>query len=53
MLRFITLFILRLSILVCGLGFLVSHAWGWSEYASPELYVVYMSMSSVSLAPPL
>jgi hypothetical protein len=45
MLRFVTLFFVRLSILVAGAGLLVSHAWGWSEYASPELYVVYFQIS--------
>ena len=44
MLRFVTLVFLRLLIIVTGIGLLVSRAWGWSEYASPELYVVYFQL---------
>ena len=45
MLRFIALCFLRLLILITGVGLLVSRAWGWSEYASPESYVVYFQLS--------
>jgi hypothetical protein len=39
--RFFVLISGYLSIGFALLGALVSRAWGWSEYASPELYVVY------------
>nr|AUN37643.1 hypothetical protein [uncultured bacterium] len=44
MLRFATRFFLRLLIIVTGISLFVSRAWGWSEYSSPELYVVYYQL---------
>ena len=44
MLRFVAHFFLRLLIIVTGIGFFVSRAWGWSEYTSPELYVIYYQL---------
>ncbi len=45
MLRFLILTSLRLLIAFTGIGLLISKAWGWPEYASPELYVVYTVLS--------
>ncbi|MBI1255996.1 MAG: hypothetical protein GC204_00865 [Chloroflexi bacterium] len=44
MLRFVSLLIVRMLIFLSGVGLLVSHAWGWNEYASAELYVVYFQL---------
>lgn len=41
MLRFLTLLSLRAVLCLALVGVLLVRAWGWSEYASPELYVVY------------
>lgn len=41
MLRFLILLSLRATAVFLLLGVLIARAWGWSEYASPELYVVY------------
>lgn len=41
MLRFLTLLSLRIAVCLVLLGVLIARAWGWSEYASPALYVVY------------
>lgn len=45
MFRILGFLSLRLLIVFGGVGLLVSHAWGWSEYASPELYVVYFQLA--------
>ena len=44
MVRFVSLMIVRMLIFLSGVGLLVSHAWGWNEYASAELYVVYFQL---------
>src|SRR5579871_3402962 len=41
MLRFLIISALCLTIVFSGISLLISKVWGWSEYASPELYVVY------------
>ncbi|MEO8392209.1 MAG: hypothetical protein ABI700_04375 [Chloroflexota bacterium] len=41
MLRFMLSLSLALLISLTGIGLVIAHQWGWSEYASPELYVVY------------
>jgi hypothetical protein len=41
MLRFLALLTLRAALCLALLGVLIVRAWGWNEYASPELYVVY------------
>lgn len=41
MLRYLMLAALRFCALVTLVGVLVSRAWGWNEYTSPELFVVY------------
>jgi hypothetical protein len=41
MLRFFALFLLRLLVVFLVVALLLIHEWGWNEYASPELYVVY------------
>ncbi|MBI1255997.1 MAG: hypothetical protein GC204_00870 [Chloroflexi bacterium] len=41
MLRFWVMVSLLLTTVFTGIGLLVSRAWGWSEYASDELYLVY------------
>ncbi|HVU13858.1 MAG TPA: hypothetical protein VHD90_21420, partial [Phototrophicaceae bacterium] len=41
MLRFLIFTSLRLLIAFTGISLLICKQWGWSEYASPELYVVY------------
>ncbi|MBI1255998.1 MAG: hypothetical protein GC204_00875 [Chloroflexi bacterium] len=43
MLRFWVMVSLLATALFAGIGLAVSKAWGWSEYASDELYVVYSS----------
>lgn len=44
MLRFLTLLSLRCLAGLSIVGVLIAHQWGWSEYASPELYVVYYQL---------
>jgi hypothetical protein len=41
MLRFLAFLSLRLAVCLVLFGVLIARAWGWSEYASPALYVVY------------
>src|SRR4051794_40401571 len=41
MLRFWITVSLLLVMVFMGFGLVVSKAWGWSEYASDELYVIY------------
>jgi hypothetical protein len=43
-LHFIARFLVRLLILITGIGLLVSRAWGWSEYESHASYVVYFQL---------
>src|SRR5690349_5945788 len=45
MLRFLAPFVARLLILIVGIGLMVSRAWGWNEYVSPESYVVYYQLN--------
>lgn len=44
MLRFLALLTLRAALCLALLGVLIVRAWGWSEYASPQLYVVYYQL---------
>ncbi|MEO8392206.1 MAG: hypothetical protein ABI700_04360 [Chloroflexota bacterium] len=44
MLRFWITVSLLLTIIFTGIGLLLSRQWGWSEYASDELYVVYSAL---------
>src|SRR5258707_7597405 len=44
MLRFWITVSLLLTVVFTGIGLMVSKAWGWSEYASPELYLVSASL---------
>src|SRR5664279_2822140 len=46
MLRFLGLFALRLLAALAVVCVLIAHQWGWSEYASPELYVVYYQFTN-------
>lgn len=39
--RFVAFLSLRVAFCLALFGVLIARAWGWSEYASPELYVVY------------
>jgi hypothetical protein len=49
MLRLLTAFVVVLTLVFAGIGLLFSRAWGWSEYASNELYVLYArSLDGVS-----
>ncbi len=41
MLRLLALFALVLLIALFGFGWVIARPWGWNEYASPALYVVY------------
>lgn len=41
MLRFLISTSLRLLIICAGIGLLICKQWGWPEYASPELYLIY------------
>jgi hypothetical protein len=41
MLRFLTLLSLRLLAVLAAAGLLIAQSWGWSEYASPELYLIH------------
>jgi len=45
MLRLLTAFSLVIWTAFVGIGLLISQQWGWSEYASPQLYVVYYQTS--------
>jgi hypothetical protein len=42
MLRFWITVSLLVTVVFTGIGLVVSREWGWSEYASDELYVVYV-----------
>ncbi|MEO8392208.1 MAG: hypothetical protein ABI700_04370 [Chloroflexota bacterium] len=41
MLRFLTAVSALLLIVLTGIGLMLSRQWGWSEYTSPELYLLY------------
>ncbi len=41
MLRLFTTVAPLLTLMFTGMGLLIARGWGWSEYASPDLYVVY------------
>ena len=45
MLRFLISISLCLLIVFTGIGALLSRQWGWSEYASSELYLAYQDVS--------
>jgi hypothetical protein len=45
MLRLANRLSLVLLVIMSGIGLLVSHSWGWSEYASPELYLLYAQLT--------
>ena len=46
MLRPLVRLALDLLIALIGLGLLIARAWGWSEYASRDLYVVYYQIAA-------
>lgn len=46
MLRFLAFLSLRVAVCLALFGVLIARAWGWSEYASPALYVVYFQINS-------
>src|SRR5215213_348017 len=45
MLRFMLGVSLSLLIVLTGIGLVLAHPWGWSEYTSDTLYVVYAQMT--------
>ncbi len=49
MLGFAARFILGIGAGVACLGLLIARAWGWSEYASPDLYLIYYQLANPSV----
>jgi hypothetical protein len=51
MLRGLIAWVLRLTACFALIGVLLSHEWGWSEYASDELYVVFFNHPTLREVP--
>jgi len=51
MLRFLTALSLGLALVFTGIGLMLSRQWGWSEYASNQLYVIYGQLNNATVSP--